>query len=93
MSSTPPRSPLDWTNHGNGSWTAYGPTDTHWEIADTVRGGSLRYEITVAHGDRGDWWASSLKAAKDLAAEIERAPADPRARAGPGTELRGRHTR
>lgn len=73
----PARSSLRWTDHGNGFWTATGPTGTHWEIRDFGRAAPERYGITVAHWDHPDWWALNLDAAKALAAEIDARPPIP----------------
>ena len=73
----PLRSLLEWADHGNGFWTAVGPTDTHWEIRDFGRAAPDRFGITVEHWDHPDWWAPTLEAAKDLAAEIDARPPIP----------------
>jgi len=72
-----PRSGLDWTDHGGGSWTSVGPSCTHWEIREFAGGGSTRFGITIAHWDHPDWWAATLEEARDLAAEIDARPPVP----------------
>lgn len=73
----PARSPLTWTDHGNGFWTAVGPTETHWEIRDFGSGAPGRFGITVQYWDHPDWWAPTLEDAKALAAEIDARPPIP----------------
>lgn len=73
----PARSPLVWTDHGNGFWTTTGPTGTHWEVRDFGSGAPDRFGVTVEHWDRPDWWAPTLEDAKALAAEIDARPPVP----------------
>lgn len=67
---------LQWTEHDGRYWTAAGATDTHWEIRDSGIDGQ-RFSVTVAHWDHPDWWAATLEAAKELAAEVDARPPIP----------------
>ncbi len=67
-------SELRWVK-GRGSWTAIGPTGTHWEIVRRSQGHD--YAIHVAHWDKPDWTAETLEEAMRLVAEIDARPPIP----------------
>ena len=66
--------------HDGRRWTAVTLAGKHWEIRDLGDDGPRRFSVTVAHWDRPDWWAATLDAAKDRAAEVDGRPPIPQSK-------------
>jgi hypothetical protein len=72
--SAPQSEPLRFVQAGDGYRRATGRDGTSWEIV--ARGD--RFGLTVARGDRPDWWFETLEGAMAAAAERDESPPIPR---------------